>query len=106
MCCWSRARTAAGWTASSKICSRRRRSRAPPTAGRKERRFHAASSALSAGRRFHGLQPVPLPDLPDRRRDPDRDGTVVDRRSVVEGKSVSVSVALGGLRIVKKKKQS
>src|SRR3546814_5895132 len=35
-----------------------------------------------------------------------RDSSSIDRKSVVKGKSVSVSVALGGRRIIKKKKQN
>src|SRR3546814_17050296 len=42
---------------------------------------------------------------PDFLRHPERPGVACDRKSVVSGKSVSVSVDLGGRRTLKKKKQ-
>src|SRR3546814_15142945 len=50
------------------------------------------------------IHPVPLPN-PGAFR-PVYPGFVQDRKSVVSGKSVSVRVALGGRRIIKKKKKN
>src|SRR3546814_12071021 len=66
-------------------CHRRRESEATPRHHRRRREANDASGS---------------PPAADRERsDPDRE----DRKSVVEGKSVSVRVDLGGRRIIKKK---
>src|SRR3546814_15604694 len=59
---------------------------------------------VGAARCVEGLADVP-PDQQPQRRTAERDRQR-DRKSVVEGKSVSVRVDLGGRRIIKKKKEA
>src|SRR3546814_16398491 len=65
--------------------------------GRRSRRTQA---------RHGGRRPRPLPDRRYRARRRRIPRIAADRKSVVEGKSVSVRVDLGGRRIIKKKKKA
>src|SRR3546814_18025071 len=77
---------------------------------RREPRRHARRASVSgpgassAGRRARAGCAIPA-RCPRRRRDAaDRSACFGDRKSVVEGKSVSVRVDMGGRRNIKKKK--
>src|SRR3546814_20715156 len=66
--------------------------------GRYHARSHGAVALLLSDRRaFHAIARGSASGLR---------GTRADRKSVVEGKSVSVRVDLGGRRIIKKKQQT
>src|SRR3546814_15768050 len=90
---------------------------AAPARGRKPRaaRLHAASPAVTMRRmhRFAFITLLLLVSSLAQAAQPvatvrvgfDRDGVPSDRKSVVEGKSVSVRVDLGGRRIIQKKQK-
>src|SRR3546814_11411151 len=75
------------------ICHPARRHRRRPAAGARDRGAHRPGDGGSGTR------------LSDACGRAGRDGPDGDRKSVVEGKSVSVRVDLGGRRTIKKKKQ-
>src|SRR3546814_10579242 len=79
---------------------RRARRRATPLAAPRHTRSIAPIGTSPSGPRC--LRRTPLIARDRRRRAPSR---AIDRKRVVEGKSVSVRVDIGGRRIIKKKKQ-